>query len=57
MELCRLLVDLGAHVSPVLTEEALYFVGATTFSALASEPAQVSPAQVSLFDSTDPIPH
>ena len=52
VELCRRLVDAGAHVSPVLTEGALHFVGATTFSALASEPAQTS-----LFDQADPIPH
>lgn len=57
VELCRLLVDLGAHVSPVLTEEALHFVGAATFSALASESAHISPAQVALFDAIDPIPH
>ncbi|HXH57860.1 bifunctional phosphopantothenoylcysteine decarboxylase/phosphopantothenate--cysteine ligase CoaBC [Iamia sp.] len=52
IELCRRLVDAGAHVSPVLTEGALRFVGATTFSALASEPVRTS-----LFDDADPIPH
>jgi phosphopantothenoylcysteine decarboxylase/phosphopantothenate--cysteine ligase len=36
----------------VLTEDALRFVGALTFSALASEPARTS-----LFDGPDPIPH
>jgi phosphopantothenoylcysteine decarboxylase/phosphopantothenate--cysteine ligase len=52
VEICRRLVDAGAHVSPVLTDGALHFVGALTFSALASEPARTS-----LFDGPDPIPH
>src|SRR5712691_6275475 len=38
IEVCRRLIDAGAHVAPVLTPDALRFVGATTFSALASEP-------------------
>ncbi|HEX3947179.1 MAG TPA: bifunctional phosphopantothenoylcysteine decarboxylase/phosphopantothenate--cysteine ligase CoaBC, partial [Acidimicrobiales bacterium] len=38
VEVCRLLVDAGVHVVPVLTEAATRFVGKTTFSALASEP-------------------
>lgn len=53
VEVCRRLVDAGAHVSPVLTDAALEMVGATTFSALASEPARTS-----LFhDPETPIPH
>jgi phosphopantothenoylcysteine decarboxylase / phosphopantothenate---cysteine ligase len=53
VEVCRRLVDAGAHVMPVLTEDALRFVGALTFSALASERARTS-----LFDDAgDPIPH
>ncbi len=52
VEVCRRLVDAGAHVVPVLTGDALRFVGALTFSALASEPARTS-----LFDGPDPIPH
>ena len=52
VDVCRRLVDAGAHVSPVLTADALRFVGALTFSALASEPARTS-----LFDSPEPIPH
>ncbi|HZP27709.1 MAG TPA: flavoprotein, partial [Acidimicrobiia bacterium] len=52
VEVCRRLVDAGAHVAPVLTSDALRFVGALTFSALASEPARTS-----LFDSPEPIPH
>jgi phosphopantothenoylcysteine decarboxylase / phosphopantothenate---cysteine ligase len=52
VDVCRRLVDAGAHVSPVLTEDATRFIGAVTFSALASEPARTS-----LFDGPDPIPH
>src|SRR6266511_1576482 len=50
-EVCRRLVDAGAHVVPVLTSDAQRFIGALTFSALASEPARTS-----LFDGPDPIP-
>jgi len=42
VEVCRRLSDAGALVSPVLTQSATRFVGALTFSALASEPARVS---------------
>ena len=52
VEICRRLVDAGAHVMPVLTDDAQRFVGALTFSALASEPARTS-----LFDGPEPIPH
>ena len=52
VEVCRRLVDAGAHVAPVLTEDAQRFIGALTFSALASEPARTS-----LFDGLEPIPH
>jgi phosphopantothenoylcysteine decarboxylase/phosphopantothenate--cysteine ligase len=52
IDVCRRLVDAGAHVMPVLTQDTLRFVGALTFSALASEPARTS-----LFDSPEPIPH
>ncbi|HKE72023.1 MAG TPA: bifunctional phosphopantothenoylcysteine decarboxylase/phosphopantothenate--cysteine ligase CoaBC, partial [Acidimicrobiales bacterium] len=52
IDVCRRLVDRGAHVVPVLTRGATRFVGVTTFSALASEPAHTS-----LFDDADPIPH
>jgi phosphopantothenoylcysteine decarboxylase/phosphopantothenate--cysteine ligase len=52
IEVCRRLVDAGAHVVPVLTAGAERFVGVTTFSALASEPVQTS-----LWSETDPIPH
>ncbi len=52
IDVCRQLVDAGAHVMPVLTDDSLRFVGALTFSALASEPARTS-----LFDAPEPIPH
>ena len=52
IEVCRRLVDGGAHVSPVLTRGATRFVGEVTFSALASEKVQTS-----LWDENDPIPH
>jgi phosphopantothenoylcysteine decarboxylase / phosphopantothenate---cysteine ligase len=52
IEVCRRLVDAGAHVTPILTNGALHFVGETTFSALASEPVQRS-----LWDEDSPIPH
>src|SRR4051794_40531975 len=52
IEVCRRLVDAGAHVAPVMTRGATRFVGETTFSALASEPVQTS-----LWDERDPIPH
>ena len=52
IEICRRLVDAGAHVMPVLTTGATRFVGPLTFSALASEPARTS-----LFEGPEPIPH
>ncbi|MGH9022972.1 MAG: bifunctional phosphopantothenoylcysteine decarboxylase/phosphopantothenate--cysteine ligase CoaBC [Acidimicrobiia bacterium] len=52
VEVCRRLVDAGARVAPVLTAGALRFVGVTTFSALASEPARTS-----LFEGPEPLPH
>jgi phosphopantothenoylcysteine decarboxylase/phosphopantothenate--cysteine ligase len=52
VELCRRLVDAGAHVVPVMTEDAGRFVGAVTLSAVASEKVQTS-----LWDEDDPIPH
>jgi phosphopantothenoylcysteine decarboxylase/phosphopantothenate--cysteine ligase len=52
VEVCRQLIEAGAHVSPVLTDDAQRFIGALTFSALASEPARTS-----LFGEADTIPH
>jgi phosphopantothenoylcysteine decarboxylase/phosphopantothenate--cysteine ligase len=52
VEVCRRLVDAGAHVSPIMTSGASHFIGETTLSALASEPVQRS-----LWDEDSPIPH
>ena len=52
VEVCRRLVDAGAHVAPVMTAGAEHFLGRTTLSALASEPVQTS-----LWDEASPIPH
>ena len=52
IDVCRQLVKQGAYVVPVLTEASLEFVGKSTWSALASEPARVS-----LFEGPDPIAH
>jgi phosphopantothenoylcysteine decarboxylase/phosphopantothenate--cysteine ligase len=56
VEVCRRLVDAGAHVVPVLTDDAQRFIGALTFSALASEPARTSLFEGPASES-DPIPH
>ena len=52
VEVCRRLVDGGAHVVPVMTAGAEHFIGRTTLSALASEPVQTS-----LWNEASPIPH
>jgi phosphopantothenoylcysteine decarboxylase/phosphopantothenate--cysteine ligase len=52
VEVCRRLVDAGAHVAPVMTAGALHFLGPTTLSALASEPVRTD-----LWEGPDPIPH
>jgi phosphopantothenoylcysteine decarboxylase / phosphopantothenate---cysteine ligase len=52
VEVCRRLVEAGAHVAPVLTERATRFVGRATFDALGSEPARTD-----LFEGTGAIPH
>ncbi|MFM1751798.1 MAG: phosphopantothenoylcysteine decarboxylase/phosphopantothenate--cysteine ligase [Actinomycetota bacterium] len=52
VEVCRRLVDAGAHVSPVMTKGAEHFIGRTTLSALCSEPVQST-----LWDEESPIPH
>ncbi|MGH9039129.1 MAG: bifunctional phosphopantothenoylcysteine decarboxylase/phosphopantothenate--cysteine ligase CoaBC [Acidimicrobiia bacterium] len=62
VEVCRRLVDAGAHVVPVLTDDATRFVGALTFSALASEPARTSlfpggPGVSPDMAAAEPIPH
>jgi phosphopantothenoylcysteine decarboxylase / phosphopantothenate---cysteine ligase len=52
VEICRRLVDAGAHVSPVMTAGATRFLGEATLSALASEPVQTE-----LWGGPNPIPH
>ena len=52
VELIRNLVDAGAHVIPVMTEDSHRFIGEVTLSALASEPVRKS-----LWSDSDPIPH
>ena len=52
VELCRRLVDAGAYVAPIMTEDAHRFIGPVTLSALASEPVHTS-----LWDDASPIPH
>jgi phosphopantothenoylcysteine decarboxylase / phosphopantothenate---cysteine ligase len=52
VEICRRLTALGAHVTPILTEAALHFVGKATFDALASEPTITS-----MWNGPDPSPH
>jgi len=52
VEVCRRMVDAGAHVVPVMTAGASHFIGETTLSALASEPVRRT-----LWDESDPIPH
>ena len=52
VELCRRMVDAGAHVSVILTEDAHRFIGPVTFSALSSEKVHTS-----LWDDASPIPH
>jgi phosphopantothenoylcysteine decarboxylase/phosphopantothenate--cysteine ligase len=52
VDLIRHLVDAGAHVIPVMTEDAHRFIGEVTLSALASEPVHKS-----LWNDESPIPH
>ena len=52
VEICRRMVDAGAHVSVIMTEDAHRFVGPVTFSALSSEKVHTS-----LWDDDSSIPH
>ena len=52
VDVCRRLVDAGAHVSVILTADAHHFVGPVTFSALSSEKVHTS-----LWDDDSSIPH
>ena len=56
VEVCRRLVDTGAHVVPVMTADAERFVGAVTLSALASEPVRTS-LWTSSGGDDGPVPH
>jgi phosphopantothenoylcysteine decarboxylase/phosphopantothenate--cysteine ligase len=52
VEVIRRLVDAGAHVAPIMTEDAHRFIGPVTVSALSSESVHTS-----LWDDASPIPH
>lgn len=52
VEICRQLVDAGAHVAPIMTPDAEKFIGKTTLSALCSEPVHTS-----LWNDQSVIPH
>jgi len=52
VDICRRLIDHGAHVAPIMTSGAKRFLGELTLSALASEPVKSS-----LWEGDDPIPH
>ncbi|MEY2628045.1 MAG: bifunctional phosphopantothenoylcysteine decarboxylase/phosphopantothenate--cysteine ligase CoaBC [Actinomycetota bacterium] len=52
VEICRQLVDAGAHVAPIMTPDAERFIGKTTLSALSSEAVHTS-----LWDDQSVIPH
>ncbi len=52
VEICRLLSEAGCYVAPILTESATRFIAPLTFSALASEPTQIS-----LYGERHPSPH
>jgi phosphopantothenoylcysteine decarboxylase/phosphopantothenate--cysteine ligase len=51
-EICRQLMDAGAHVAPVMTKTATKFLGPTTLSALAAEPVHLD-----LFEDASVSPH
>lgn len=52
VDVCRRMVDAGAHVSVIMTADAHHFVGPVTFSALSSEKVHTS-----LWDDDSSIPH
>ncbi len=57
VEVCRRLVDAGAHVVPIMTEGAERFLGAATLSALASEPVRTSLWEIDHGAVGSPITH
>ena len=52
VDVCRRMIDAGAHVSVIMTEDAHRFVGPVTFSALSSEKVHTS-----LWEDDSSIPH
>jgi len=52
VDIARTLVDAGAHVAPIMTEDAHRFIGPVTLSALSSEKVHTS-----LWDDESTIPH
>lgn len=52
VDIARTLVDAGAHVAPIMTEDAHRFIGPVTLSALSSEKVHTS-----LWDDDSTIPH
>jgi phosphopantothenoylcysteine decarboxylase / phosphopantothenate---cysteine ligase len=57
VEVCRRLVDAGAHVTPIMTEGARHFVGETTLSTLASEAVRTSLWEIDHGADGSPITH
>jgi len=57
VEVCRRLVDAGAHVVPVMTDGARQFVGETTLSTLASERVRTSLWEIDHGADGSPITH
>ena len=57
VEVCRRLVDAGAHVTPIMTDGARHFVGETTLSTLASEAVRTSLWEVDHGADGSPITH
>ncbi len=57
VEVCRRLVDAGAHVTPIMTDGARHFVGETTLSTLASEVVRTSLWDIDHGADGSPITH
>jgi phosphopantothenoylcysteine decarboxylase/phosphopantothenate--cysteine ligase len=57
VEVCRRLVDAGAHVTPIMTDGARHFVGETTLSTLASEAVRTSLWDIDHGADGSPITH
>ena len=57
VEVCRRLVDAGAHVTPIMTDGARHFVGETTLSTLASEAVRTSLWEIDHGADGSPIAH